>query len=49
MQRKSLSDILNGSGGNFNDRWNKTEAAGEFGPVPRGVYVCHATKGELEF
>jgi hypothetical protein len=48
MQRKSLSDILNGSGGNFNERWNSTEAAGEFGPVPRGVYVCHATKGELE-
>lgn len=48
MQRKSLSDILNGSGGNFNDRWNNTAAAGEFGPVPRGVYVCHATKGELE-
>ena len=22
--------------------------AGEFRPVPRGVYVCHATKGELE-
>ena len=44
-----LSDILNGSGSDFNDRWNATAAAGEFGPVPRGVYVCHATKGELEF
>ena len=43
-----LSDILNGSGGDFNDRWNSTEAAGEFGPVPRGEYVCHVTKGELE-
>ena len=43
-----LSDILNGSGSDFNDRWNVTAAAGEFGPVPRGVYVCHATKGELE-
>ena len=43
-----LSDILNGSGSDFNDRWNATAAAGEFGPVPRGVYVCHATKGELE-
>ena len=42
------SDILNGSGSDFNDRWNATAAAGEFGPVPRGVYVCHATKGELE-
>ena len=43
-----LSDILNGHGGNFNDQWNSTEAAGDFGPVPRGEYVCHVTKGELE-
>ena len=43
-----LSDILNGSGGDFNDRWNTTEAAGDFGAVPRGEYVCHVTKGELE-
>ena len=43
-----LSDILNGHGGDFNDRWNSTEAAGEFGPVPRGEYVCHVNKGELE-
>ena len=46
--RGKLSDILNGSGSDFNDRWNATAAAGEFGPVPRGVDVCHATKGELE-
>ena len=43
-----LSDILNGSGGDFNDRWEATEAAGEFGPVPRGEYVCHISRGELE-
>ena len=43
-----LSDILNGSGNDFNSRWDATEAAGEFGPVPRGEYVCHVTKGELE-
>ncbi len=43
-----LTDILNGSGGDFNDRWNTTQAAGDFGPVPRGEYVCHVTKGELE-
>lgn len=43
-----LSDILNGNGSDFNDTWNATAAAGDFGPVPRGVYVCHATKGELE-
>ncbi len=43
-----LSDILHGNGCDFNDRWNSTEAAGDFGPMPRGVYVCHATMGELE-
>ena len=43
-----LSDILNGSGSDFNDRWNATAAADEFGPIPKGVYVCHATDGELE-
>ena len=43
-----LSDILNGNGGNFNSQWDATEAAGDFGPVPRGEYVCHVTKGELE-
>ena len=48
MDRRKLTDILNGHGGNFNDQWNNTEAAGEFGPVPRGEYVCHVTNGELE-
>lgn len=43
-----LTDILNGGAGNFDNVWNSTDAAGEFGPMPRGVYVCHATKGELE-
>ena len=43
-----LTDILNGSGGNFDDIWNSTKAAGDFKPLPRGSYVCHATKGELE-
>ena len=43
-----LSDILNGSSGGFNDAWNSTQAAGDFGPVPRGEYVCHVSKGELE-
>ena len=43
-----LCDILNGSSGGFNDAWNNTQAAGDFGPVPRGEYVCHVTKGELE-
>lgn len=43
-----LSDILNGSGNDLNETWNNTAAAGDFGPVPRGEYVCHVTKGELE-
>jgi hypothetical protein len=43
-----LSDILNGSSGNFDDIWDKTEAAGDFGSVPRGEYIAHATAGELE-
>lgn len=43
-----LSDILNGSGGDFNARWDSTAAASDLGPVPRGEYVCHVTKGELE-
>ena len=44
-----LSDILKNNGGDFNDGWwEDTEAAGDFGPVPRGVYVCHVTNGELE-
>ena len=43
-----LSDILGGSSGDFADRWNKTVAAIDYGPVPRGVYECHATMGKLE-
>ena len=43
-----LSDILNGHGGDFNDQWNSTTEAGDFGAVPRGEYVCHVAKGELE-
>ena len=48
MDRRKLSDILNGSGGDFNSRWVATEAAGDFGAVPRGEYACHVTRGELE-
>ncbi len=48
MGKQKLTDILNGSGGDFNDQWNATQAAGDFGAVPRGEYVCHVTKAELE-
>lgn len=43
-----LSDILNGSGGGFNDVWNATAAAGDFGAIPRGDYECDLIAGELE-
>ena len=43
-----LSDILNGNGSGFNAVWESTEAAGDFGAIPRGEYVCHVTTGELE-
>lgn len=43
-----LTDILNGNAGDFNNAWNNTAAAADFGPIPKGVYVCHATRGELK-
>ena len=43
-----LTDILNGCSGGFNDTWNSTPAAADYGPVPRGEYVCTVTKGDLE-
>jgi hypothetical protein len=45
--RKSLSDILHGNGDDFNNRWNDTQAAGDFEPLPPGDYVCLAEAGEL--
>ena len=41
-----LSDILAGNGDYFKN-WNDIKAAGDDGPLPRGQYVCHLTKGEL--
>lgn len=43
-----LTQILGGNGGNFRTMWGNTEAADEFGPLPKGQYTCHATKGDLE-
>ena len=43
-----LSDILNGSGSGFNAAWESTQAAGDFGPIPRGEYECDIIAGELE-
>jgi hypothetical protein len=42
-----LSDILNGNFPNLKAVWKATVAAGEFGPIPAGVYVCHVTDGVL--
>jgi len=46
--RKSLTDILNGGSGNFNNVWDSTEAAGDFEPLPSGWYECWASRGELD-
>lgn len=45
-----LTDILGNNGGfdDFRNRWNETEAADEFGPLPPGEYVAHIIGGDLE-
>ena len=44
-----LSDILNnGDGERIRRKWNETEAADEFGPLPPGEYVAHIIDGDLE-
>jgi hypothetical protein len=48
MARKKLTDILGGSGGgDFRDRWDSTESAEDYGPLPRGEYPCRVLSGEL--
>ncbi len=47
-ERKRLSDILsNGNGDNFRNNWDSTDAADEFGPLPRGEYAVRILSGEL--
>ncbi len=49
MARKSLKDILGGSDSDdFRNHWNNTEAAGDFCPLPSGVYEARIVSGELE-
>lgn len=49
MVRKSLSDILHGDDRDRLARqWQETEAAAEFGLLPKDSYDCHATNGTLE-
>lgn len=43
-----LTDILRNGAADFKAKWDGTAAAADFGPLPRGVYICHATKGDLE-
>ncbi|OWK44026.1 DUF669 domain-containing protein [Fimbriiglobus ruber] len=49
--RKPLADILPGRNGGDDDIFNQfdaTEAADDFGPLPKGVYVVLATGGRLD-
>lgn len=46
MSTTKLTDILAGNGGFFNN-WDQVKAAGDFGPLPPGTYVCHIAKSEL--
>lgn len=47
MERKKLTDILNGNAETLKAQWDGTEAAGEMGPLPPGSYVCATLGGEL--
>ncbi len=46
--RKRLSDILHGATGRdqLALAWNRTEAAGDFNPIPSGNYDCRIVNGE---
>jgi hypothetical protein len=48
MNRKRLSDILNGTQKNDLSRaWETTEAAEDFAPLPPGTYIARVVTGEL--
>ena len=50
-ERKPLSGILPGGGGNNDDildQFDTTEAADDFGPLPKGTYVALAVSGRLD-
>jgi hypothetical protein len=46
-KRPTLSDILAGGSGGFNDIWDNTEAADEFEPLPPWTYQCLVSDGKL--
>ena len=44
-----LSDLLkNGDADRLRRSWETSQAAGDFGLLPPGEYVCHVSKGEFE-
>ena len=45
--RRRLSDILHGGAESLRARWEQTEAAPEYSPVPAGTYQALARRGEL--
>jgi hypothetical protein len=47
MERKRLSDILNGDRETLNRAWDSTKAADDFGILPAGQYIAHVFGGDL--
>ncbi len=45
--RPRLDQILGGDGGDFNNLWDATEPADEWGPLPAGTYRAVIVNGEL--
>ena len=44
-----LSDLLkNGDADRLRHSWETSQAAGDFGLLPPGEYVCHVSEGKLE-
>jgi hypothetical protein len=45
VERKRLSDILNGDKETLNRAWAESKAAEEFGPLPKGEYIARIVDG----
>ena len=45
--KKKLTDILNGGGDSLRAAWDKTDAAGDFAPLPANTYTARIVSGEL--
>lgn len=48
MQRKKLSDILNGQGDDLKKAWKETQSAADFAPLPPGEYEATIIEGQLD-